>query len=432
MLKVVEAFSGIGSQTQALKNAEIEHTVSAIIEWDVGAMYAYDILHNGPQKLKDYRHHTKNSLAKELSRFNISTDGKSEVSEETLSKMPTVQLKSIYASIERNNNLVDISSVKAEDLPDDIDVLTYSFPCQDLSTGSHWHSNFSGIEKDADNRSGLLWQVERLLKDYCNISKEPPKFLLMENVSAITSKLHNDNFQIWKSFLEKLGYVNQVYTLNAKNFGIPQSRKRTYMISVLVKDDIEKKDEIQKFFFENNLENVYREDNKICPIKDYLKLDYSDFIYKKEAMESTPNHTPSREKIYNMNKILATDSIANKHVVANTITTKQDRHPNSGIIEYKDIDLVEGAKYRNLTPRECFLLMGFSEKSYNILLENNISITKSRKMLSFSKLYMLSGNSIVVPVLEEVFKQINTINEEILKSNKTLVKDKKQPTQISL
>src|SRR5699024_11488982 len=96
-------------------------------------------------------------------------------------------------SIERTNNLIDISAVGAEDLPDDLDVLTYSFPCQDLSISSFWHNNFSGIDKDADNRSSLLWQVERILQEYCNIEKSLPKFLLMENVSAILSNRHIKN-----------------------------------------------------------------------------------------------------------------------------------------------------------------------------------------------------------------------------------------------
>ena len=59
MLKMIETFSGIGSQAQALKNLEIDHKVVAIAEWDINAMYAYDILHNGEQDIKSLRHHTK-------------------------------------------------------------------------------------------------------------------------------------------------------------------------------------------------------------------------------------------------------------------------------------------------------------------------------------------------------------------------------------
>ena len=62
MLKVVEAFSGIGSQAEALKNIDVEYEISAIIEWEVTALFAYDIMHNGSQNLKKYRFHTKQSL----------------------------------------------------------------------------------------------------------------------------------------------------------------------------------------------------------------------------------------------------------------------------------------------------------------------------------------------------------------------------------
>ncbi|MEX6040484.1 DNA cytosine methyltransferase [Staphylococcus haemolyticus] len=122
------------------------------------------------------------------------------------------QLKSILAAIRRTNNLVDITKVRADQLPD-ADLLTYSFPCQDLSKSGHWHKNEGGINRDANNRSTLLWQIERILKEYVDSNKILPNFLLMENVSEILSEKHKDNFQEWCEFLESLGYVNQVYTL---------------------------------------------------------------------------------------------------------------------------------------------------------------------------------------------------------------------------
>ncbi|WP_068620495.1 DNA cytosine methyltransferase [Trichococcus ilyis] len=160
------------------------------------------------------------------------------------------------------------------------------------------------------------------------------------------------------------------------------------------------------------------DDSEIHPIGKFLRLDYSNATYKREAIESTPNYTPSRVKIFETNKILAVDNVSNDTMIANTVTTKQDRNPNSGLIEYRDINLVNGAKYRNLTPRECFLLMGFNEQSYDLLLENNSLITKSRSILSPSKLYKLAGNSIVVPILEEIFKQIDTIDKKFLNCEK--------------
>lgn len=415
MLKIIETFSGIGSQAQALKNIGIDYEIGSIVEWEIGAMYAYDIIHNGKQDLSVYRHHNKDSLIQEVSKYNISNDGKEPLSERAIAGLNVQQLKAILHAIENNNNLVDITKVSAESLPDS-DILTYSFPCQDLSVSSRWHFNSSGIDRDAENRSTLLWQIERILIEYSQSSKELPKFLLMENVSNILSEKHIHNFQEWQRFLESIGYYNQVYTLDSRNFGVPQSRVRTYMISVLAPNK-EMRENLDDYFFENNLEAVYAERN-VDSLKKYLKLDYSNELYREEAITSTPTFTPSREKIYYNNPILATDDTI-KNTYARTVTTKQDRHPNSGIVEYKDIVLTDvNKKYRNLTPRECFLLMGFDEEQYDLLMENNFKIGANRKMLSSSKLIQLAGNSIVVPVLEVIFKQMIEINEKYLTSVK--------------
>lgn len=366
--------------------------------------------------MKNYRHHTRDSLIEELEKYSLSGDGKEPLSSRALVSMSVAQLKAILCSIERNNNLVDITAVSASELPD-ADLLTYSFPCQDLSVAGIWHNNMGGIDRNAKNRSTLLWQIERILKEYLEIDKKLPNFLLMENVSNILSSKHIDNFNEWQKFLEDLGYVNKIYTLDARNFGVPQSRIRTYLVSVLAKDiDVSKT--IEDYFFLNNLENIKLSEDKITSIGQYLRLDYSIEKYKQEAIESTPIFTPSRQKIYENNRILATDNRANDELYAGTLTTKQDRHPNSGIIEYsKNILTNINTKYRNLTPRECFLLMGFEEEKFDLLMEHNIQIGTDRKILPTSKLVKLAGNSIVVPVLESIFKQISQINEEILLSD---------------
>lgn len=416
MLRVIETFSGIGSQAQALKNIKIDYKVVATVEWEIGAIYAYDIIHNGSQNLTNYRHHTRESLINELSRYNLSSDGKNQLTYRSLCSMSVAQLKAILCSIERNNNLVDITTVTAKKLPE-ADVLTYSFPCQDLSVAGTWHHNSGGIDRNAKNRSTLLWQVERILKEYKQIGKKLPKFLLMENVSNILSSKHIKNFNEWQAFIESLGYVNKIYTLDARNFGVPQSRVRTYMISVLAPEK-EVSEKVSEYFFVNNLENIVLSKKAIKPINNYLRLDYSNKKYKSEAIESTPIYTPSREKIYLNNRVLAIDDQPISNVVAKTVTTKQDRHPNSGIIKYsRNILTQTNTRYRNLTPRECFLLMGFDEKDFESLLEHNIDVASDRKILPPSKLIRLAGNSIVVQVLESIFKQINEIDNKIIGKN---------------
>lgn len=416
MLRIIETFSGIGSQVQALKNIKINHEVVATAEWEIGAMYAYDIMHHGVQNLKPYRHHTKQSLIEILQKYTLSGDGKEPLNSRTLNSFPTVHLKRILCAIERNKNLVDITGVRAKDLPE-TDILTYSFPCQDLSVSGHWHKNTSGIDRDANNRSTLLWEIERILKEYLVEEKSLPKFLLMENVSNILSKKHIKNFNEWQKFLEDLGYVNQVYTLDARNFGIPQSRVRTYMISVLASNK-QVREEIDNYFTVNNLENICLDKKKISSIGNFLRLDYTNEKYRLEAIESTPSFTKSREKIYHNNVILASGTKVSKGEFARTVTTKQDRHPNSGIVGYGGQILKEtNPNYRNITPRECFLLMGFKEKQFDLLLENNFELGPRRTILPTSKLIQLAGNSIVVQVLESIFSQINEINEVILNSS---------------
>ncbi|MEX6040485.1 DNA cytosine methyltransferase [Staphylococcus haemolyticus] len=188
------------------------------------------------------------------------------------------------------------------------------------------------------------------------------------------------------------------------------------MVSVKASDNVQMK-EIEDYFTLNNLEN-YRT-NQMHTLSQYLKLDYKNEVYRQEAIESTPTFTPSREKILQLNRYLAKDNEVFNDKIARTITTKQDRHPNSGIILYDDIQLEKNKKYRNLTPRECFLLMGFNEQSFDDLMDNNIIFENERKILPNSKLIRLAGNSIVVNVLEKIFEQMIEIDTDIL--NKKLV-----------
>lgn len=232
VLRVIETFSGIGAQAKALSRikdeiSDFDYEIVATCEWEIGAMYAYDLIHHGKQNLEQYKNYSKDELFQQLKKYNISSDGKEPITESALKRMTIDQMKAILHSIERNKNLVDIQNVHAQDLPD-ADLLTYSFPCQDLSISSFWWNNTSGIDPEANNRSSLLWEIGRILKEYKEINKPLPKFLLMENVTQIESPMHVDNFKKWQSLLHDIGYeINKVFQLNARDFGIPQNRVRT-------------------------------------------------------------------------------------------------------------------------------------------------------------------------------------------------------------
>ena len=163
MIKVLEAFSGIGAQAKALERLNIDYDIVATVDWDINAIMAYDLIHNGVQDLNPYLKYTKQELVSMLSKYTLSPDGKTPYKEGSLSRTNIEVLRRLLCAIERTNNLVSITDMTSKDIPEDLDLFTYSFPCQDLSIAGVWHGNMSGIDRDANNRSGMLWDVERIL-----------------------------------------------------------------------------------------------------------------------------------------------------------------------------------------------------------------------------------------------------------------------------
>lgn len=100
--------------------------------------------------------------------------------------------------------------------------------CQDLSLAG----NRKGMSRESGTRSGLLWEVERLLKE-CNEKSNLPQILLMENVPQVIGEGNKKDFDEWYNFLASLGYSSKYKILNSKDFGIPQNRQRCYMVSIL-------------------------------------------------------------------------------------------------------------------------------------------------------------------------------------------------------
>lgn len=425
MYKVVEAFSGIGSQHKALQQLKdkkiLDFEIINTIEWDLNAIYAYDIIHNGEQDISVYDSLSKEDVLNKLSQLTLSADGKSPITRVQLSRFNEDALKSILYAIERTNNLVSIKDVTADSLNKDIDILTYSFPCQDLSISGFFHGDKGGIDRNANNSSSMLWEVERILFEMNEKKQSMPRFLVMENVSSITSKKHIENFKEWISSLEELNYTSRYFELNSEHFGVPQRRKRTFMISVFHGGDIKIKNLVTKLLKNSKLNEFQKNPIKNgLKVSDILRLDYDNYIYYNEALDHIPNNTVSREKIYKENPKIINKNFNVGVDVIRTLTTKQDRHPNSGVITIdRDIFRINEKKsqYRFLTPRESFMLMGFDEEDYSNLIEGDMYISSKRTILTKTKLTKMAGNSIVVNVIKEVFREITEIDKEINKIN---------------
>lgn len=175
-IRLIELFAGIGSQAMALRDlgADFEHW--RVVEFDENAIASYNAIHG--------------------------TD--------------------FPAS--------DITKIKGADLGIvDVDnycyIMTYSFPCQDLSSAGKQR----GMKKGSGTRSGLLWEVERLLNESGNL----PQVLLMENVTEVHGEKNAVHFREWISYLERRGYSNYWQDLNASDYGVAQNRDRCIMVSIL-------------------------------------------------------------------------------------------------------------------------------------------------------------------------------------------------------
>ena len=185
-IRLIELFGGVGSQAMALRNigAKFEHY--RLVEFDKYPVASYNAIHG------------------------------------------------------TNFIPMDIREIKGKDLGI-VDtehftyLLTYSFPCQDLSLAGKQR----GMSKGSGTRSGLLWEVERLLNECKQLAETSytdyglPQVLLMENVSQVHSQTNISDFEQWIGFLHNMGYENYWQDMNARDYGVAQNRNRCFMVSIL-------------------------------------------------------------------------------------------------------------------------------------------------------------------------------------------------------
>lgn len=359
---------------------------------------------------------------------------------------------------------MDITNVTGEDLGIvDTDkyeyIMTYSFPCQDLSVAG----KMKGMTKGTGTRSGLLWEVERLLNEVENL----PQILLMENVKQVIGKGNKDDFVLWCKFLESKGYTNHWKVLNAKDYGVAQNRERCFMVSILGDYDYEFSapipltktmkdylDEVvdEKYYINN--ERVMELINKVkngvkctlptephqahCAIggRDGRSLEwkeYSPCLCARDYKDPKVVSVPEIEKILDIPKEILKDSEKNRRVYGKTgISPTLMARSDSPKIAAKRIGNIYGDdkgtgfagnvwdnnsvlptlttmqggnrqpmtiynyRIRKLTPLECWRLMGFSDDDFN----------KAATVNSNTQLYKQAGNSIVKDVLMAIFGKL--------------------------
>lgn len=229
-VRLIELFAGIGSQAKALQKLGVDFEKWVISEWEVNATKSYKAIHCENDNTDYSKGINQKELINALFSMGISNDGKEPMTLKQIARKNEKWLKKTYNAYKATHNISNLMQAAGKDLnivdvEKYIYILTYSFPCQDLSIAGKQ----AGMKKGSKTRSGLLWEVERLLKECENL----PQVLLMENVTQVHNKKNFADFKKWVECLEDLGYSNYYADLNAKDYGVPQNRNRTFMISIL-------------------------------------------------------------------------------------------------------------------------------------------------------------------------------------------------------
>ena len=358
MLRVFEAFAGYGSQRMALRNIGIEFEVVGISEIDGDVIQSYAAIHSDflekRKHIDNYVPEDKEEMISYLEKINVPLDYKTFENKARKLRLP--KLKDMYLSNKLINNYGDIQRIDPTMLPD-FDLFTYSFPCQDISVAGYQ----CGLNEDSGTRSSLLWECCKI------IETKRPKYLMMENVKNLVGKNHKDNFLKFLDYLESLGYTNNWAILNARDYGIPQNRERVFCISELKS----KRD----FVFPEPME---------------LKFKLDDILEENVDEKFYLNNGQVTDKPINQECSYCLDSNYWKGTTLQSFLKKHRRQLVTDKIN-------ESGQYvpRRLTPKETWRLMGVNDED----------IDKASQLVSNTSLYKQSGNSIVVPVLEAIFRQ---------------------------
>lgn len=229
-VRLIELFAGVGSQAMAIRDLGKDFEHYKIAEWEVNAFRSYKAIHF-EDDVNDYsQNYDVQWLRNELLRLGISNNGKEPMSMKEIERKNEVWVRETYNNIKATHNLVSVTNFHGKDLEINetdkfVYIMCYSFPCQDLSVAG----KMKGMKKGSGTRSGMLWEVERLLDEM----NELPQVLLMENVPQVISSDNINDFHEWQDFLKSKGYTNYIQVLNSKDYGVPQNRERAFMVSIL-------------------------------------------------------------------------------------------------------------------------------------------------------------------------------------------------------
>ena len=301
-IALIELFGGYGSQALSLSYLGVPFHHHKLCEWAVKSIQAYKDIHMSEDDTDYSKDLSVDEIKEYLFNKGISQNYNEPMSKEQIKRLSEEQVRTIYNNIKATHNLVNIQQVKGKDL--DITekdkytyVMTYSFPCQDLSLAGKG----KGMAYTT-TRSGMLWEVERILKE-CKELGQLPDCLLMENVPQVHGTDNLEYFQKYILSLEEMGYKNYWQDMIATDYGIPQTRNRCFMVSILGD---------YTYTFPTPVELKLK-------LKDLLESNVDEKYYLSDKMIDFFTHNEEKQK-ENGNGFRF--NVSDGNIIAKTITTK--------------------------------------------------------------------------------------------------------------
>ena len=396
--KVLSLFSGIGAFEKALKNIGVDYDLVGYSEIDKYASKSYAAVHN----------------------------------------------------VNESMNLGDITKINEKELPKDIDLITYGYPCQDISLAGKQKGLFN--EDGSKTRSGLFFDALRIIEEI------QPRVAIAENVKNLVGKKFKPQFDIILDSLDKAGYNNYWQVLNAKDYGIPQNRERVFIVSIrkdidngnfkfpepfelklrlkdMLDDEVDEKYYLSKEQIDRINNSNFMQEKKRLQEKDYvdtlLARDYKDpkcvavepkrigGLFDTETSKHQAGSIWDKERIsptidtmqggYRQPLVTIDDNVSNDEIKINVIGNySPSGYDASRIVDENGLAptvkenhgtvtaTIQNYRIRKLTPKEFWKLMGFDDEDFE----------KAEKVNSNTQLYKQAGNSIVVDVLENIFIEL--------------------------
>ena len=330
-LRVLSLFSGVGAFEKALNNLSIDYKLINYCEIDKHASKCYSLIHNVPEEL----------------------------------------------------NLIDVTTINTTKL-EDFDLLTHGSPCQSFSSAGKQEGGVKG----SGTQSSLLWETVRIIQD------KKPKFVIWENVKNVLAPKHKPVFNEYLKELERLGYTNYLPPkgiLNSKDFGIPQSRERLFVVSILGKHEtyefpngFESTTDLSDFIDFREVDDItYNFHRRYNEVNGEVSLEeFKSYI---ESLPTTRGIGTKKMKLYDFNEM---DTITTSTGLTGTLTCRNVQNFNKKFWYNR--------KLYKPSPRMCWRLMGFTDSDFD----------KVKNVGSDKDLWNRAGNSIVVNVVEGIFDNL--------------------------